>query len=91
MYYSKCVERDDGKLSIAMVESSSRFQLLTLIPSLYTGKALGRKGVDYAECKEIELETNNNLVIEADGEIIGTPPIKYTCLLYTSPSPRDRG
>ena len=27
-----------------------------------------------------ELETNNNLVIEADGEIIGTPPIKYTVL-----------
>ena len=80
MYYSKCVERDDGKLSVAMVESSSRFQLLKLIPSLYTGKALGRKGVDYAECKEIELETNNNLVIEADGEIIGTPPIKYTVL-----------
>ncbi len=76
MYYSKCVERDDGKLSVAMVESSSRFQLLKLIPSLYTGKALGRKGVDYAECKEIELETNNNLVIEADGEIIGTPTIK---------------
>ena len=80
MYYSKCVERDDGKLSVAIVESSSRFQLLKLIPSLYTGKALGRKGVDYAECKEIELETNNNLVIEADGEIIGTPPIKYTVL-----------
>ena len=80
MYYSKCVERDDGKLSVAMVESSSRFQLLKLIPSLYTGKILGRKGVDYAECKEIELVTNNNLVIEADGEIIGTPPIKYTVL-----------
>ena len=80
MYYNKCVARDDGRLSVAMVESSSRFQLLKLIPSLYTGKVLGRKGVDYAECKEIELETNNNLVIEADGEIIGTPPIKYTVL-----------
>ena len=80
MYYNKCVARDDGRLSVAMVESSSRFQLLKLIPSLYTGKALGRKGVDYAECKEIELETNNNLVIEADGEIIGTPPIKYTVI-----------
>jgi len=80
MYYNKCVERDDGKLSVARVESSSRFQLLKLIPSLYTGKALDRKGVNYTECKEIELKTNNNLVIEADGEIIGRPPIKYTVL-----------
>lgn len=80
MYYNKCVVRDDGKLSVAIVESSSRFQLLKLIPSLYTGKALDRKGVNYTECKEIELKTNDNLVIEADGEIIGKPPIKYTVL-----------
>jgi len=80
MYYNKCVARDDGKLSVAIVESSSRFQLLKLIPYLYTGKALDRKGVNYTECKEIELKTNDNLVIEADGEIIGKPPIKYTVL-----------
>ena len=80
MYYSKCVERDDGKLSVAMVESSSRFQLLKLIPSLYTGKALDKQGVKYVECKQIELKTNDNLVIEADGEIVGKPPIKYSVL-----------
>ena len=80
MYYNKCVERDDGRLSVAMVESSSRFKLLKLIPSLYTGKALGMKGVNYTECKQLELKTNDSLVIEADGEIIGTPPIKYTVI-----------
>ena len=32
------------------------------------------------ECKQIELKTNDNLVIEADGEIVGKPPIKYSVL-----------
>ena len=80
MYYNKCVERGDGRLSVAIVESNSRFQLFKLIPSLYTGKALDKQGVKYVECKQIELKTNDNLVIEADGEIVGKPPIKYSVL-----------
>lgn len=80
MYYDQCVERDDGMLSVTTIESNSRFKLFKLIPALYTGNALDKKGVNYFECKSLELDTKSNLIVEADGEIIGKPPVKYSVL-----------
>ena len=80
MYYDQCVERDDGMLSVTTIESNSRFKLFKLIPALYAGNALDKKGVNYFECKSLELDTKSNLIVEADGEIIGKPPVKYSVL-----------
>jgi len=80
MYYDQCVARDDGMLSVTTIESKSRFRLFKLIPALYTGNALNKKGVSYFECESLELETTSDLLVEVDGEIIGKPPVKYSVL-----------
>lgn len=80
MYYNKSVKKDDGKFSVAIVESNSRLPLFRLIPSLYKGTALDKEGVSYMECESIELTTERSLIIETDGEIIGKPPVKYSII-----------
>jgi len=80
MYYNRCVKQDDGKLSVALVEVESRMKLLGLIPALYNGTALDKDGTRYLECEWLELQTDHDVVIEADGEIIGRPPARYTIL-----------
>ena len=41
-----------------------------------------------ASVKEMELSIHNTILAEV-GKINGAPAVAYTCLLYTSPSPRD--
>ncbi len=82
MYYNHCVDRGDGKLSVALVEVKSRMRLLGLIPSLYNGKALDKKGTRYIECEWLELQTARDVVLEMDGEIVGRPGVRYTVLKH---------
>ncbi|MBC8346136.1 MAG: hypothetical protein ISR82_04695 [Candidatus Marinimicrobia bacterium] len=82
MYYNRCVERGDGKLSVAIVDVESRMKLLGLIPSLYNGTALDKEGTRYFECEWLELQTDQDVVVEADGEIIGHPPARYTIMKH---------
>ena len=46
-------------------------------------------GVTLSKSKVKRPKTSKNLVIEGAGGLL--VPISNTCLLYTSPSPRDRG
>ena len=82
MYYNQCVDRSDGILSVAIVDVESRMKLLGLIPSLYNGNALDKEGTRYFECEWLELQTNHDVVIETDGEIVGHPPARYTIMKH---------
>ena len=82
MYYNKCVNRCDGKLSVGLVEGISKMKLLKLIPALYNGTALDKEGTRYFECEWLELQTDHEVVIEMDGEIVGRPPARYTILKH---------
>jgi YegS/Rv2252/BmrU family lipid kinase len=82
MYYNRCVDRGDGKLSVALVELESKLKLMAVIPSLFTGTALDKDGTRYIECEWLELQTDHNVVIETDGEIVGHPPVRYTILKH---------
>lgn len=64
------------------VDVESRMKLLGLIPSLYNGNALDKEGTRYFECEWLELQTNHDVVIETDGEIVGHPPARYTIMKH---------
>jgi len=46
----------------------------------YTGKIFEKKAAHYKECSSLELFCSQKVFIEADGEIIGYPPAKYSIL-----------
>ena len=72
--------QDDGQLSVVWLEGTSRVGLAALMPSLFTGTVLNKKQAHYKTCHEFELQTEDNVFVETDGENIGIPPVKYTIL-----------
>ncbi|MBN2602428.1 MAG: hypothetical protein JXR87_10580, partial [Candidatus Marinimicrobia bacterium] len=72
---------DDGKLHIALIKKMGRFRTLSYIPSLYSGTVLKKSRAEYHQGYTLSLAGNNlNVAVEADGEIIGTPPCEYSLL-----------
>ena len=82
MNYNKCVDKGDGKLSVALINGVSKIKLLGLIPALYNGTVLDKDGTEYFECEWLELQTDHNVAVEMDGEIVGRPPARYTVLKH---------
>ena len=80
MSYGIETNQDDGQLSVAWLDGTSRLGLAALMPSLFTGTILKKKQAHYRTCHEFLLRTEDNVIVETDGENIGTPPVKYTIL-----------
>ena len=72
--------QDDGQLSVVWLEGTSRLGLAALMPSLFTGTILKKKRAHYKTCHKFELCTDDNVIVETDGENIGIPPVKYSIL-----------
>ena len=80
MSYGIETVQDDGQLSVVWLDGTSRLGLTALMPSLFTGKILKKKQAHYKTCHKFELTTEDAVIVEADGENIGVPPVKYTIL-----------
>ena len=80
MSYGIETVQDDGQLSVAWLDATSRLGLAALMPSLFTGTILKKKQAHYRTCREFELSTADKAIVETDGENIGIPPVKYTIL-----------
>ena len=80
MSYGIKTVQDDGQLSVVWLDGTSRLGLAALMPSLFTGTILKKKQAHYRTCHEFLLRTEDNVIVETDGENIGTPPVKYTIL-----------
>ena len=80
MYYNVETKQDDGNLTVALVDRTSKLKLLGLIPALYAGTALNKKPTHHRKCTTLNFDTNRNFYIEMDGESAGYPPAKYSVL-----------
>jgi diacylglycerol kinase family enzyme len=80
MSYGVDTVQDDGQLSVVWLDGTSKFGLAAMMPSLFTGTVLNKKLAHYKTCHEFELNTSDTVIVETDGENIGTPPIKYSIL-----------
>ena len=80
MSYGIDTIQDDGKLSVVWLDGTSKFGLATMMPSLFTGTVLNKKLAHYKTCHKFELSTADDVIVETDGENIGTPPITYSIL-----------
>jgi len=71
----------DGKLHIALINKMGRLKTMSYIPSLYSGSVLKRAKAEYHQGRRVKLSGENfTVAVEADGEIIGTPPCEYSLL-----------
>ena len=80
MYYGVDVAQDDGELTLALIEATSRWNVLSMIPALYTGTVFKREAARHRQCRSFEISTRQPVFVETDGENIGCPPAQYSIL-----------
>lgn len=67
---------DDGLLDICVVAKVSRFKLLSMFPTVYSGNHLDIREVDYFSAPRARIETEYPLDVYADGEFVCQTPVE---------------
>ena len=66
---------DDGLLDVCIVAGVNPFKLFCLFPTVYAGRHLGIKEVEYFKTPQVRVESESPLDVYADGEYVGRTPI----------------
>jgi diacylglycerol kinase (ATP) len=67
---------DDGQLDVCLIRSINPFRLFCLFPTVYFGRHLGIKEVEYFHANRLRIETEFPLDVYADGEFVCQTPIE---------------
>jgi len=73
-------ELDDGLLDVCIVRELSKLKLLGLFPSVYFGRHLQTKEVEYFHASSLTAEAETPLDVYADGELVCPTPVKVNVL-----------
>jgi YegS/Rv2252/BmrU family lipid kinase len=71
---------DDGLMDVCIVHDLSRFQVLKLLPRLYSGGHVGHPAVELLRCREITADAHDRVLCHADGELVGELPARFEIL-----------
>ena len=66
----------DGQLDLCIVHEVGRLKLLGLFPTVYFGRHLGMREVEYLQTPCLKVETEKPLDVYADGEYVCRTPIE---------------
>ena len=69
---------DDGLLDVCVVGGIDPFKLFCLFPTVYTGRHLSVKSVDYFQTAQIRVETESPIDVYADGELVCRTPAEVS-------------
>jgi diacylglycerol kinase (ATP) len=67
---------EDGQLDVCLVGDVHRLRLLCLFPTVYAGKHLGIREVEYFQAPRMRVESEYPLDVYADGEYICRTPVE---------------
>ena len=67
---------DDGFLDVCVIHSLSKLKLLGVFPSVYYGRHLGIREVEYFPAAGARVETGRELDVYADGEYVCRTPVE---------------
>lgn len=69
---------DDGLLDVCLVGAVSPMRLLRLFPTVYSGKHLDVREVEYFHSSRLRVETDQPMDVYADGEYVCRTPIEVS-------------
>jgi diacylglycerol kinase (ATP) len=69
---------DDGLLDLCFVRQVGKARLLRLFPTVFSGRHVGIKEVEYFQAERVRVETETPLDVYADGEFICQTPVEVT-------------
>ena len=61
----------DGLLDVIVVDNITRLRALTILPSAFSGKHVGKKGIHMFQCQSMNIHTEEPLCVHTDGEVLG--------------------
>jgi len=67
---------DDGQLDVCVVGGVGPFKLALMFPTVYFGRHLRIREVDYFQAARIRVETETPLDVYADGEYVCRTPVE---------------
>ncbi|MGI6206946.1 MAG: diacylglycerol/lipid kinase family protein [Anaerolineae bacterium] len=65
---------DDGLFDVVVIRAVSRLGLLARLPTVYFGWHTIFPEIEIRRARELKVETEDRILIEADGELVGTAP-----------------
>jgi diacylglycerol kinase (ATP) len=76
MKIAPCARMDDGQLDVCVIGGIDPFKLACLFPTVYFGRHLGIREVEYFHAARLRLETEAPLDVYADGEYVCRTPVE---------------
>lgn len=67
---------DDGLLDICLVSKTNKLKLLCWVPTIFFGKHLHLKEVEYFQARQIAIEAERKLDLYADGDYAAQTPVE---------------
>jgi diacylglycerol kinase (ATP) len=67
---------DDGLLDICVVGGIDPFKMFCLFPTVYAGRHLKVRGVEYYQAPQVRVETEQPVEVYADGEYVCRTPVE---------------
>jgi diacylglycerol kinase (ATP) len=80
IYITPRAQFDDGKLDLCFVKKIGKLRLSGVFVTVFKGKHLGLKEVDYIQTASLRIETDVPMRIHADGEHAGHTPAEFRVL-----------
>lgn len=71
---------DDGLLDVVIVGDMNRLELLRVWPTLYNGSHITHPKIKEEKATEISVESEEQLLVEADGETVGESPASFSVM-----------
>jgi diacylglycerol kinase (ATP) len=71
-------QMEDGQLDVCIVGNIGKLKLLTVFPTVYAGRHLGIKQVEYFQARSLRVESEVALDVYADGEYVCQTPIEVS-------------
>lgn len=66
---------DDGLIDLVIIGDLNRLELLLNLPRIYAGTHLTHPKVRHFQVTEAEVETDEDVFVEAEGELLGRAPV----------------
>lgn len=76
MKIAPLADPQDGLADIIIVGDVHRLKFLRLFPLVYSGRHIDHPAVQVLRGKEIKIDSVHKLAVHADGELVGTTPVR---------------
>jgi YegS/Rv2252/BmrU family lipid kinase len=73
-------ELDDGLLDLVVLKGISRFRVIQIFRTIFTGAHVREPEVEYRQARKVRIEAAEPRVLNVDGEVLGSTPVDLECL-----------